>query len=227
MSQRFVNVAPIFQPVEWGWNRPLGLKDFTSEPSLLSCSVEGVKHMGGPLANLALGRITSEYRFDIENAQKHGLSACVDTRVQRLMPGQYPSIPGWHCDGVPRSLVSGQPNFSSIDPHSFHVCVLFSSEVGGISQTEYVVAPFHMNVWDDEHVYKDMHKQVERVHPEAVLVKDGVLARFTCKTLHRTSPCHKRGWRMFFRFSMLPNPHIWNGVPKQQQVYQLSEENGW
>jgi hypothetical protein len=68
---------------------------------------------------------------------------------------------------------------------------------------------------------------VERIHPEAVLVKDGVLARFTCKTLHRASPCHKRGWRMFFRFSMLPRPDIKNEIPKQQQVYQLSEENGW
>jgi hypothetical protein len=37
----------------------------------------------------------------------------VDIKVHMLMPGQFPCIPGWHCDNVPR--VGGQQDWSKVD----------------------------------------------------------------------------------------------------------------
>lgn len=224
--QTFVNQIP-FQ-LGYGAAFPkLTQGMLAAEPSLFSCSEEGVGVSGGLLAKTALKHIQAAFIKDIYNAKQAGLSAIVDVRVQRLMPEMFPSIPGWHCDAVPRCNYHGQPNFAAINPAAFHVALTLSSELSGVSNTEYVTDAIKPKLYDQEHVYRDLHEQVERMKPRTEVMKDGVFVKFTPKTIHRATPTHQRGWRMFFRFSMYHKPPIVNGVQGQQQVYLLSEKNGW
>jgi hypothetical protein len=224
--QTFTN----FPPQLLGYGAPfpkITLSMLAAEPSLLSCSEEGVGILGGLLAKTALKHIQAAYIQDIYKAKQEGLSAIVDVRVQRLMPGMFPSTPGWHCDAVPRCHYHGQPNFCAINPAAFHVGITLSNEPAGVSNTEYVMDAMICKLYDQEHVYRDLHEVVSRVAPRVQQISDGVFVRFTPKTIHRATETHRRGWRMFMRFSMYHKPPIVNGVQGQQQVYLLSEKNGW
>jgi hypothetical protein len=205
----------------------LSIGMLTAEPSLFSCSEEATAIQGGLLAKTALKHIQGAFIQDIYRAKQAGLSAIVDVRVQRLMPGMFPSIPGWHCDAVPRCNYHGQPSFALINPEAFHVAVTLSSELAGVSNTEYVVDSPRLKLYDEQHVYKEMHTEVERIGPQTRRMDDGVFVKFTPKTIHRATETHRRGVRMFMRFSMYHKPPIVNGVSGQQQVYLLSEKNGW
>ncbi len=207
----------------------LSAEMFAAEQSLFSCSPGAVGILGGSLSKIALAFVEKQYATEIRQAEKQGLSAVVDVRVQRLFTGMYPSIPGWHCDAVPRDSYHGQPSFDAINPAAFHVAVLLSSEPNGVSNTEFVNqdVAFRLFSVDGKSLYSQLHNEVEKVKPDTIRVKDGEFVKFTPRTVHRAMPTTRRGWRMFFRFSMYHNPPLENGVPKQQQVYLLSESNGW
>lgn len=224
--QTFVSKAPELSTKTAAFP-PITLTMLAEEPSLFSCSEAGVKIQGGPLANLALQHIQGAYVKDIYNAKQAGLSAIIDVRVQRLMPGMYPSIPGWHCDAVPRQTTNGQPNFQAINPAAFHVGLTLSNEAMGVSNTEYVTDVIKPKLYHQDNVYRQLHEEVERIAPATRRINDGVFVKFTPKTIHRATETHRRGWRMFLRFSMYHKPPIENGVPGQQQVYLISEKNGW
>ena len=202
---------------------------FSKEPSLLCNSPTAVRAQGGSLSKIALAHVEKHYASEIGRAEKEGLSASVDVRVQRLMPGMYPSIPGWHCDAVPRGSVSGQPNFDAVHPRAFHVAVLLSSEHSGVSNTQFVDQDVMFKLWDVEGTtrYSQLHAAVEKLGPQVIHARDGEFVKFTQRTVHRAMPAGRRGWRMFFRFSMIENPEIRNAVPEQQQVYIIKEGGGW
>jgi hypothetical protein len=207
----------------------LGIATFAEEPSLFSNSPIGVRAQGGSLSKIALHHVEEQYASEIRRAEKAGLSAVVDVRVQRLMPGMYPSIPGWHCDAVPRNSYHGQPDFDLIDPAAFHVCVLLSSEPCGVSNTQYVDQHMVFKLWQspERTVYRQLHEEVEKHKPQLIHVKDGEFIKFTPHTVHRAMPTLRRGWRMFFRYSMYHKPPLENKIANCQQVYILSEANGW
>ena len=207
----------------------IGAEILAKEASLHSCSPVGVRSIGGNLSKIALGHVEQHYASEIRRAEKAGLSAVIDVRVQRLMPGMYPSIPGWHCDAVPRNSYHGQPDFELINPAAFHVAVLLSSEPCGVSSTQYVNQHMQFKLWKgaERTLYSQLHDEVERCKPEVFNAKDGEFVKFTPHTVHRATPVVRRGWRMFFRYSMYHKPPIANEIPQQQQVYLISEANGW
>lgn len=217
---------PCAELAEWP---KLSLESFAAEPSLFSCSPVGVRSLGGTLSRMALGHVEHHYASEIRRAEKAGLSAVIDSRVQRLMPNQYPSIPGWHCDAVPRNSYHGQPDFDLINPSAFHVCVLLSSEPCGVSNTQYVDqhTVFKLFTEAGTSLYSQLHNEVERLKPTLLNVRDGQFIKFTPYTVHRAMPTVRRGWRMFFRFSMYHKPPLENKIQSSMQVYQLSEANGW
>lgn len=202
---------------------------FSKEPSLLCNSPVAVRAQGGQLSKIALAHVEKHYAGDILRAEKEGLSSSIDVRVQRLMPGMYPSIPGWHCDAVPRGTSSGQPNFDAIHQRAFHVALLLSTEPCGVSNTQFVDQDMVFKLWDVEGKtrYSQLHAEVEKHKPQVLHVRDGEFVRYSQRTVHRAMPTGRRGWRMYFRYSMIPNAEVRNLMPEQQQVYILSEEAGW
>lgn len=226
--QRFKCDRPIVSREYAEWPK-IGIESLSKEPSLLSCSPIGVRALGGMLSKIALAHVEEHYASEIRRGEKAGLSSVVDCRVQRLMPGQFPSIPGWHCDAVPRNGYHGQPDFELVNPAAFHVAVLLSTEPCGVSNTQYVDQHAVFKLWHSpgRSVYHELHDEVEKLKPDVLHVKDGEFVKYSPHTVHRAMPTARRGWRMFFRYSMYHKPPVLNEVPNVQQVYQLSEANGW
>lgn len=189
------------------------------EKSMHHCSPTFVLMQEEKLARRACSHVLQYYKADIERAEKEGLSAIVETRVQKLLPGQYPSVPGWHCDGVPRHPYDGVPKFEAINTAAFSVAVSLSTEPLGVSNTEFVMDAVKPKLWNQEDVYRDLDVQVNQIAPRVAQISDGQFVKYTPKTIHRAAPTHRRGWRFWFRFSMVFKPPISNIVGLPQQIY--------
>jgi hypothetical protein len=222
--QQFVSVAPYF--TEGGFKLH-SVEELLAEPSFVSCSLICVDQLAGPIVKAIVSKIRRIYAIQIKAAEEDGLSASVDVKVQRLLPNYYPSKPGWHCAFVPRDKYTGQPQFSMVHPKCFHVALTLSNEAKGVSNTEYVISPLKVKLWETERVFHDLHKQVLRIGPDTDFAKDGVFTWHNQRTIYRASPAIRRGIRLSLRFSMLDRPVVQNRKVDTQQVYLLSEENGW
>lgn len=202
------------------------LEEIAEENSYFSCEPRKVR---GFISQQLVREVEENFSVFIEIAREAGLSPIVDVRVQRLMPGMFPSIPGWHCDAVPRDSYFGQPCFDKINEKAFHVVCNISTQVAGVSQTEFFNEERLFTIEDPQKVYQDLHNQVEEVidSQNSFLLPDSHLALFDPKTVHRATATKTRGWRMFFRYSMYPNPPIQNKKQNVEQVYILTTSNGW
>lgn len=205
------------------------ISEIAEEPSLFSCSLEHAQIRGGEITREVLTQVLAVCKPAMVAAYEAGLHEVIDVRVQRLMVGMYPSIPGWHCDAVPRADYFSQPDFSRVPPQGFHVTCLVDTDTHGqgISNTAFLGERLDFTYDDTQPVWRQLHQQIEAAPRRVSYVKPGRLMCFDSFTPHKTSPTRKRGWRYFFRLSMYHNPPVANGVPAQSQVYLLSEENGW
>jgi len=222
--QTFVNSPPHILEAQCVWPKEAPI---WAEPSLTAHGLVAVYQQKAPLAQCALNFVRTQYQQEICHAEKEGLSAIVDTRTHQLNIGQFPAVPGWHCDGVPRNNYHGQPCFDLINPAAFTVCVCLSTEPNGVSNTQFVSDTIKPKLWDKEHVYRDLHEQVRRIAPCVATIADGQFVKFTPKSIHRATETHRRGWRWWFRFSMCYKPPIENALGNQQQIYIVADENGW
>lgn len=222
----------VLSPDRWnvGWlsKEKYEIAEMAAETSLFSCSIEHARVKGGPITNEILDKIENFASDDMRTAYAEGLHEVIDVRVQRLMPGMFPSIPGWHCDSVPRPNYFAQPDFSLLNPASFHITCIADTEGGqGIGNTVFLNEELLFEYNDLEPVWQQLHKKIEVAPRRTFTVPSGRILKFSSKDAHKAVACTKRGWRMFFRMSMYKNPPLANAVTSQQQVYILSEENGW
>lgn len=157
-----------------------------------------------------------------------GYHLVVDTRVQRLMPGMYPSIPGWHCDNVPRSDYFAQPDLGKINPNVRHMTLTVSTHIDGVSNTEFLLGHLPVRHIDpSESVWRQVHERVHLGIHDSQFILDGTVCIFGQDSVHRASPCVRRGWRLFYRLAMMDKPPLGNHHSNVEQVYILSEKNGW
>lgn len=207
------------------------------EPMLYSATVGFAYQHGGPLTEVILDALETQRPRQVVNRVP-----VIDTRVHMLMPGQYPAIPGWHCDDVPRrnSLEggNGQPELLESSGEELHyVCTvsdtcdfLDSGGHGGTgpSRTEFLVNPVTVEVpGKSDHVWKDVHEAVEATKPEIFQARHQRIYGFSQQHLHRAPRTTCRNWRFFFRLSyMRDDQHRRPEVRKQVQVY-TTEGGGW
>lgn len=205
------------------------IPELAAEPSLFSCSLEQADAMGGEITQDVLIAIRTHCGAEMRAAYAAGLHEVIDVRVQRLMPGMFPSIPGWHCDSVPRSHYFAQPDFALLNPASCHfTCLVDTDETAiGIANTVFLNEPITFTFDNTQPVWRQLHQQIENGPHRVWYAKPGMVVQFSSRTPHKATACVRRGWRYFFRMSMYHNPPIVNKVPSCQQVYVLSEENGW
>ncbi len=201
--------------------------DWRAEHGVHSWSLDHVIRKGTPtVARMAADLINVRDRFrDLHP----GLFDVCDVRVQRLMPGMFPSIPGWHCDDVPRNGYHSQPDLGAARNGVGHVVGTLSSSGEGVSRTEFVAEEMaSFRPITDEPVWRQLHRHVEEGEPATWRAPDGWWVPITWRTPHRATPAVRRGFRIFFRMSMRPRPaHDEPQDRTVEQVYLLTEENGW
>jgi hypothetical protein len=151
------------------------------------------------------------------------LTTVIDTRVTMTMEGMYPSIPGWHCDDVPRSRTTGQPVMHGVNPLVQHFMVILSDQEDAVSCTEFVSKPIKLDI-DLTNVWGSVDKQLTENKPETGFLKQGEIIRFNQEAIHRASPTVTPGWRFFYRASITHRKPA-NEIRNQVQVY--ASKNGW
>ena len=175
---------------------------------------------------------------DVPTMEDFGLHWVLDTRVTMTQIGQYPSIPGWHCDDVPRqSAMNGtQPEFRYCKEKVRHFLTLISSSpahrrgesVGTpcVSGTEFVTSTHTYDI-DTKKVWKSLHDQVEADDTKTVRrVNEREMVEFNQLAIHRATPCTRTGWRMFFRLSKTYRTPV-NSIRNQVQIYVDPNNAGW
>lgn len=196
--------------------------DIESEPMIYGGSWNWCQENGGPITRQIMRRIADDFNAEIIRHALLGYHPVIDTKSVLLMPGQYPCIPGWHCDGVIRSERGGQPDIATIGEDIKHyICVI--GENDGIVGTEVATNEVTLNI-DPDNVWKEVDKQMG-AYQEGRVLKSGQIAKINRQTLHRGSVATGRGWRYFFRLSFYHMPAM-NRFRHQVQVY-ADINQGW
>jgi hypothetical protein len=173
------------------------------------------------------GAVTNDFLDALGETGSHWEQGCIDTRVHMLMPGWYPAIPGWHHDDVPRSEVTGQPNYDNLGYHANHAMAV----VGSAAPTAFAVGEVDMEkVPDGKIVYQVWHEEVEGLIAKGQLayqeIKPCLLYEFDWQSFHRATASKASGWRWFGRVT-LRVPRFRNEVRRQVQVYVDPLNKGW
>lgn len=192
------------------------------EPMIYSGDWKFTRQNGGPVTQSVLDQLESINPLISTTIPDHHI--VIDIRVTMTMEGAYPSIPGWHCDDVPRGKKYAQPDVNLISPEVVHYMVLLA-DVETQSCTEFVDKPFTADI-DAENVWSSLHKEVKDINPSTRFVRQGDIIRFDQNAIHRASPAKTPGWRYFFRLSHTHRAPA-NEIRKQVQVYLPSDDGGW
>jgi hypothetical protein len=193
------------------------IAEIEKEVRVCSATPEFVKKKCGLIANMILSQVPDWY---YEEADKLKLYPRCDVRIHRLYPTDYPARPEWHCDGEFREIRSSQP-----DKIHKHLTATVSSHEGGVSSTEFLNQYFEFRpneMIPDHDLWHRVNKALEGVKDKEVhIAEDGQLISFDSWTLHRAAPAKTKGWRLFFRLSMRPEPTLEDGgmISKHDRVY--------
>lgn len=195
-----------------------------NEPMIFSGDYIFTRENCGPLTSMILDDVYPRVKHYYDDFIP--LNVVIDTRVNMLMREQYPSIPGWHCDDVPR--VNGQPDMSLIDRNVQHFMVLLSTgnSDNGVSGTEFITLPRAYDI-DSEQVWHSLDVAANNDESKTTRkVQVGEVVMFDQSSIHRATPATENGWRMFFRLSVTHRAP-WNEIRNQVQIYCDMSKSGW
>lgn len=182
--------------------------------------------------------ITRSFIDNLPDDWKNG-NVVFDSRVHMLMPGWYPSIPGYHHDDVPRPeipvgqhfLTAGQPDYDNPRYLSEHILGLVNASV---APTDFVIGKCTLNcVPDGDLIYRQWHEEVialvDNGMMERVQCPDRTLVMFDWQTFHQGTEAVKHGWRWFGRVSRNTDrvSKITNDIRRQVQAYMRYPMEGW
>lgn len=196
-----------------------------NEPMVFSASYEFAYEHGGDITRLYLEMLEMNDSVDLS-------ALVIDTRVHMLKPGWFPSIPGWHCDAIPRNedriVDLDHPHIPNIKHH------LALVDCGTGSLTKFLVdepeglpkvADEGENLWGTHS--KLIREALERDELTSYEVDNEFLYHFPAMKYHTSVPATGHGWRFFFRASentLTRGP--FNEIRNQVQVY-LPLDIGW
>ncbi len=197
------------------------IKEIRDEPMIWTGDYNFSRVNGGAITQEFLDKIeATDYWKD--NAGQENLYFVLDSRVTHTMPGQYPSIGGWHCDDFNRSAKYGQPKLEDRDHRICHFMALVSE--GEITCTEFITQPVTIEV-NPEAVWNSIDTILgDAVGLQKRKVKPMEIIFFSQDALHRASECTNAGWRLFIRGSFTYRKPE-NEIRKQVQVY--IDRKGW
>lgn len=195
---------------------------FKYEPMLFGADWTFARQHGGPLTNEVLDKLIHIPEF-IEacplELEDNLLDIVIDTRITMTMAGAYPSIPGWHCDDVPRGS-NGQPVLNKRSNRVQHFMCLLAS-VESQSCTEFLTDNTYFFI-DTDKVWYSLDTSIkEHTYLKTRFIKQGEIVQFNQHSIHRASPTTNPGWRFFFRAS------ITHRKPINVQIYLTKDNGGW
>jgi len=198
-------------------------QEIESEPMIYGGSIEFCRKNSGGLTNGILDAIETEVNNLMQDQAYKGYHPVIDTKSVMLMPGWYPCIPGWHCDGVIRKTKNSQPDLSTLNEDIWHFTSVISSR-RDMESTEIIDCNAYIDV-DENHVWQSVDNYLRKNKPPVYKTESGEIIQFSRSTLHNCPPVTVRGWRYFFRLSFYHMP-VMNKIRKQVQIY-TDINKGW
>ena len=197
------------------------LKRISEEPMVFAADYKFAVNNGGDLTREVVAQLARDNFLD-KSPDPEFPHLRIHTRVHMLMPGMYPAIPGWHCDGVPRGDYTAQPDMDKASDRGLHASV-FISTTPGLAPTEFLKGDVSVN-FDPEDVWGTVDSGLRSAQIIPSVPYDGQIVAFTGQTLHRCTAAVTRGWRFFLRASWGDQPAK-NKIRNQVQVY--TSAGGW
>ncbi len=149
----------------------------------------------------------------------------IDSRIHMLMKGWYPCIPGWHHDDVPRSTITGQPNYENPEYKSEHILAI----IGDCSLTEFLKGEIEVSDPNiNQIIYGQWNAELKNKDNLFITkIPEGAMVKFNWNTFHRGVPASKKGWRCFIRATRNSLLKSVNEIRQQSNVYLPLPESGW
>lgn len=147
----------------------------------------------------------------------------VDVKIHMLFKGQYPCIPNWHCDNVPRNK-EGKLDYSAIDYEAMPMYLWVSdSPTTEFLDKEYTASPTPKGHDEVADIIRANDLPTLRIAPKAwySMHQD---------TPHRGRAATENGWRVFVRLThkdIAPVRPVNSFIRRHCQVYLDSKTFSW
>lgn len=138
----------------------------------------------------------------------------LDLKIHMLMKNQYPALPNWHCDNVPRDS-SGKLDYDSIDDDNPRMLLWIS----GGPHTEFLS---HSDRFEDFSNHGEMADVIREAKPHTVLLPSNTWVSMDQMTPHRAVAAREHTWRVFARLthrSIAPQRPVLSMMRRHCQVY--------
>lgn len=139
----------------------------------------------------------------------------LDLKIHMLMKDQYPCIPNWHCDNVPRGA-DGKVNYS-LTSSAVPPMYLWISEG---PETEFLAQPFH--ALGEPAGHRELAEHIRKSGLATKSIEPQTWIAMDQRTPHRGTQAQKDGWRVFARLthkSITPDRPVLSYDRKHCQVY--------
>lgn len=146
----------------------------------------------------------------------------LDIKVHMLMPGQYPCIPNWHCDNVPRDESGLRYD---LIPEDVPPMLLW---VSGGPETEFLTYPVTMP--DRPGSHQEIARFIQRLYCSTMRIEPNAWYSMDQMTPHRGTHAVTGGWRVFARATpkaLAPARPVNSVIRRHAQVYLDAAEFGW
>lgn len=147
----------------------------------------------------------------------------VDVKIHMLMPNQYPCIPNWHCDNVPR--VDGQTRFDLVEDGVEPMLLWIS----GTPCTEFLSHSIEADLIPANHRELSMLIQ-GRLDLETTTIPPQHWISMNQLTPHRGCISTRNQWRVFIRLthkSITSARPVVSKIRRHAQVYLSADTFSW
>ena len=149
----------------------------------------------------------------------------VDVKVHMLMPNQYPCVPNWHCDNVPRP--NGFTDYKAVQNADLLAPPMYLY-VSGTPCTEFLTE-------DDEFAgvvesHADVAEYIRLTKAETQLIEPQTWYAMWQNTPHRGTIAKDHSWRLFIRLthnSIAPVRPVTDVIRRHSQVYLDATNFSW
>ena len=115
-------------------------------------------------------------------------------------------------------------------PVSLHAVTTVSTHPQGVSNTRFLDTAMQLEAVEDlpdASLWTEVHRYVEGLDKDIYKftdMRDGDIAMFDARALHKAMPVKTSGKRLFFRMSLFHRPGLGEGhISKQEQLYLLPQ----
>lgn len=147
----------------------------------------------------------------------------VDVKVHMLMKNQYPCIPNWHCDNVPRGA-DGEVNYRRIQDWSIPMLLWVSDG----PETEFLTE--RLELLEEPESHRALAEAIRGHGTATERIKPQTWYSMTQRTPHRGAKAEADGWRIFVRLthrSIAPDRPVLSYLRRHSQVYLDATTFSW